>query len=92
MQRLKYCIMLLDLQVLDNEASAEYNRIIKAEWVVEYQLVPPQIYRINAVEHAIRTFKSHFPSILAVIAKNFPKNLWDLLIPQTELTLNLLIQ
>ena len=84
--------MLVDLQILDNEASAEYKRIIMSDWGVEYQLVTPHIHHRNASERAIRTFKAHFLSILAGIAKNPPKNLWDLLIPQTELTLNLLRQ
>ena len=84
--------MLLDLQILYNEENYEYNRIIKSEWGVEYQLVPPHIHRRNAAERAIRTFKAHFFSILAGIAKTSPKNLWDLLTPQTYLTLNLMRQ
>ena len=92
MQRLKYCNMLVELQILDNEAITEYKRIIKAEWGVQYQLVPPHIHRRNADEHAIRTFKARFIFILAGIAKTFPNNLWDLLIHQTYLTLNILRQ
>ena len=37
MQRIKDCSMLLDLQILDNEASTEYNLIIKSELGVRYQ-------------------------------------------------------
>ena len=37
-------------------------------------------------------FKAHFLSILAGVAPYFPRNLWNLLLPQTELTLNLLRQ
>ena len=37
-------------------------------------------------------FKAHFLSILAGVAPYFPRNLWDLLLPQNELTLNLLRQ
>ena len=37
-------------------------------------------------------FKAHFISILASVAPDFPRNLWYLLLPQTELTLNLLRQ
>ena len=44
MQCIKDHNMLADLKILDNEASAEYNRIIKSEWGVEYQLVPPHIH------------------------------------------------
>ena len=83
MQRLKDRNMLVDLQILDNEAIIEYKRIIKSEWGVGYQLVPPHIHRRNEAERAIRTFKAHFLSTLAGIAPNFPKNLWDLILPQT---------
>ena len=37
-------------------------------------------------------FKAHFIAILAGVAPYFPRNLWDLLLPKTELTLNLLWQ
>ena len=83
MQRLEDRNILVDLQILDNEASTEYKSIIKAEWLLGYQLVPPHIHHRNAAGCAIRTFKAHFLSILAVIANTFPKNLWYLLIPQT---------
>jgi hypothetical protein len=42
------------------------------------------------VEVAIRNFKSHFLSILAGVADDFPQNLWDRLLPKTEITLNLI--
>ena len=57
---------------------------------MDYQLVPPDMHRRNAAERAIRTFKAHFLAILAGVDQDFPSNLWDLLIPQAELTLNLL--
>ena len=46
----------------------------------------------NAAERAIRTFKAHFIAILACVAPDFPRHLWDLLLPQTKMTLNLLQQ
>ena len=92
MQRLNYNKLILDIQILDNEASAEYNRAIKTKCNANYQLVPPNTHRRNAAERAIRTFKAHFLSILAGVAPYFPGNLWDLLLPQTELTLNFLRQ
>ena len=46
----------------------------------------------NAAERAIRSFKAHFLAILAGVASNFPRNLWDLLLPQTKMTLNMLRQ
>jgi hypothetical protein len=41
---------------------------------------------------AIRNFKSHFLSVSAGVADDFPQNLWDHLLPQTEITLNLIQQ
>ena len=92
MRRIKDQNTLVDLHILENEASNEYKCIIKYEWGVGYQLVPPHIHRRNTAERAICTLKAHFLSTLAGIAPNLPKNLWDLIPPQTELTLNLLSQ
>ena len=50
------------------------------------------MHRQNSAEGAIRTFKAHFLAILAGIAPDCPRHLWDLLLPQTEKTLNLLRQ
>ncbi len=82
----------VDLQILDNEASAAYKEAITVKWKAKFQLVPPDMHRRNRAERAIRTFKSHFLSILAGVDKAFPLYLWDLLLPQVELTLNLLRQ
>ena len=82
----------VDLQVLDNEVSAAYRRQITDKWKADFQLVPPNIHRRNTAERAIRTFKAHFLAILAGVAPDYPRNLWDILIPQTETTLNLLRQ
>jgi hypothetical protein len=57
---------------------------------VDFQLVPPGIHRRNAAERAIRTFKNHFVTGLCSVDKNFPIHLWDRLLPQAEITLNLL--
>ena len=83
---------LVNLQILDNEASAEYKRTIETKWKARFQLVPPHVHRRNRAERAIRTFKDHFIAILAGIDKTFPKSLWDLLLPQAEITVNLLRQ
>ena len=47
MKRLKDRNMLVYIQTLDKEASTEYKRIIKDEWGVGYQLVPPHIHHRN---------------------------------------------
>ena len=82
--------MLVNLQILDNEASKEYKTIIKDQWKIKYQLLPSHIYRQNTSERAIQTFKAHLLSILAVVANDFSRCHWDQLLPQAELTLNLL--
>jgi hypothetical protein len=56
------------------------------------ELVPPGCHQRNAAEVAICNFKSHFLSILAEVADDIPKNHWDHLLPQTEITLNLIRQ
>jgi hypothetical protein len=46
----------------------------------------------NKAERMIRHFKNHFLSILAGVNAAFPLYLWDLLLPQAKLTVNLLHQ
>jgi hypothetical protein len=77
------------LQTLDNEASAALKHFFTAN-DVEYQLVPPHCHRRNAAERAIRTFKEHFVAGLSSVDPTFPFYLWDRLLPQAEITLNLL--
>jgi hypothetical protein len=77
------------LQTLNNEASAALKHFFTTN-DVEYQLVPPHCHRRNAAERAIRTFKEHFVSGLSSVDLTFPLHLWDRLLPQAEITLNLL--
>ena len=83
MTRLKIRNHILDLQIIDNETSADYKETMRNIWKVDCQLVPLNLHFRNAAERAICTFKAHFLSTLAGIAEDFPKNMWDLLIPQT---------
>jgi hypothetical protein len=80
----------VDLQILDNKTSAEYKEAITFKWNAKFQLVPSDMYCQNRAERAIRTFKDHFLAILAGINSAFLPYLWDLLLPQAKLTLNLL--
>ena len=75
---------------MDNEASAELKAEIKKNCTI--QLVPPDNHLRNLAERAIQTFKCHFKSVLAGVDDSFPMRLWDKLLPQTILTLNLLRQ
>jgi hypothetical protein len=80
----------IDIQILDSKASSAYKEAITFKWNTTFQLVPPDMHRCNWVERAIHTFKDHFMAILAGVDATFPPYLWDLLLPQAELTLNLL--
>jgi hypothetical protein len=57
---------------------------------IAYQLVPPHFHRRNATERAIGTFKENFLAGLSSVDPAFPLHLWDRLLPQAEITLNLL--
>jgi hypothetical protein len=78
--------------VLDNEVSTAMKDLIKNKYHMDYELVPPGCHRRNAAEVAIRNFKAHFLSILAGVSDDFPLRLWDKLLPQAEITINLLRQ
>ena len=43
MKRLTDNKLIVDIQILDNEASAENKQAIKTKWNAIYQLVPPNI-------------------------------------------------
>jgi len=75
--------------VLDNEASKDLIESFDEEQI-NYQLVTPYKYRNNQAERAIQTFKAHFKLCLAMVDPNFLLSEWDRLIPQTNITLNLL--
>ena len=77
------------LQRLDNEASQLLKNFL-ADNQVDFQLVPPHAHRRNSAERAIRVFKNHFIAGLCSTDPSFPINLWDRLLPQALVTLNLL--
>jgi hypothetical protein len=77
------------LQTLDNEASTALKNYFTVNNIA-YQLVPPHCHRSNAEERAIGTFKEHFVAGLSSVEPSFPMHLWDRILPQAEITLNLL--
>jgi hypothetical protein len=88
-QELTFKVFKPKLQTLDNEASAALKTFFTAT-DVEYQLVPHYCHRRNAAERAIRTFKEHFVAGLSSVYLTFPLHFWDRILPQAEITLNLL--
>ena len=77
------------LYILDNEVSYKFKAAL-CKRKVAFQLVPPHMHRCNAAERAICTFKNHFISVLATADPEFPVAEWGRLLPQAELTLNLI--
>ena len=75
--------------ILDNECSTDIKNAIK-NYNANFQLVPPHQHRRNAAEKAIKTVKNHLLSGLATCHKNFPITEWDRILPQAEITLNLM--
>ena len=80
---------------MDNaEISDEVKSLLtKAADILDYKLTPVGLHCRNLAERAIQTFKNHFiAGLLCSTHPDFPLNLWDELIPQCTLTLNLLGQ
>ena len=78
-----------DIWILDNEISQDLKNAFNEEETA-FQLVPPHSHRRNLAERAIQTWKGHFKAGLASTDPNFPLSEWDRLIPQANITLNLL--
>jgi hypothetical protein len=76
---------------VDNELPLSLRNFITTQHPsINIDLCPPNSHRANKAERAIQTFKDHFIATLAAVDPSFPPNLWDLLLPQAELTLNLM--
>jgi hypothetical protein len=76
------------LMKLDNEAS----KLLKAylhQQDTTFQLVPSYSHRRNSAERAIRSFKDHLIAGLCSTDESFPMHLWDRLLPQAVMTLNM---
>ena len=89
LQHLRKAGLKPSLMFLDNECPTILKTYFNDEGI-DFQLVPPVQHRRNAAERAIRTWKNHFIAILATADDGFPLHLWDRLIFQANLTLNLL--
>jgi hypothetical protein len=77
------------LMKLDNEASKLLKTYLHQQDIT-FQLVPPYSHRRNSAERAIRSFKDHLIAGLCSTEKYFPMHLWDILLPQAVITLNML--
>ncbi len=77
--------------VLDNEVSENMKNHICDMCKLDMELVPPGCHQCNAAEVAICNFKALL-RVLASVTGNFPPNLWDWLLPQTEIEIYLIWQ
>ena len=60
MTRLRKNGMSVNLKILDNKASSKFKHLTTEDLGIKYQLVPPDTYRRNAAERAIRNFQAQF--------------------------------
>jgi hypothetical protein len=74
---------------LDSEASKLLETDLHQQDIT-FQLVPPYSHRRNSAERAIRSFRDHLIAGLCTTDKSFPMHLWDILLPQAVITLNML--
>ena len=77
------------LHIMDNEVSEKFKEYFK-DSNIKFRLVPPHMHRGNTTERAVITFKDHFISSLCNLYPILPFYLWDRLLPQVTMTLNML--
>ena len=75
--------------MLEKECSTDFKQSIE-ENELEYELVPKRQHIRNIAEQALQTRKAHTIGTLSGIADNSPLGLWDELLPQLNMQVNLL--
>ncbi len=92
LQQLKQAGIVPKKHVLDNKVSENMKNHIRNIHKFDMELVTPGCHQQNAAEVAIHNLKAHFLSILGGVSDNFPPSLWDQLLPQAKITINLIQQ
>ena len=90
--RLRRAVIIPRKHILYNEVLEALKTIIQDEYKMQIELVPPGTHRRNVAEVVIINFKAHLLSVLAVTSQDLPPSLWDRLLPQSEIKINLLCQ
>jgi hypothetical protein len=80
----------LTMHWIHNEASVAIKGLLANKLKLHYQLVPPHTHCQNVAKQAIWTIKNHFITGLCSANNNFPIRLWGQLLPQAEITINLM--
>ena len=78
-----------ELWILDNECSGDLKAAFQQE-NLQFQQVPPHSHKRNQAERAIQTFKNHLKAGFATMDPEYPLSEWDRILPQCNITLNLL--
>ena len=79
------------IHIMDNEVSEDLKKYFEYS-DIRFQLMPPHMYWRNAAERSVRTFKNHFIAALCTVDPLSPFYVWDRLLPQVTMTLNMLRQ
>ena len=76
---------------MDKEVSTAL-KLTRTTMNLKYQLVPPSNHISNNAERVIQTFKNYFIAELCSLDKGFHLQLWEKLLQQETISLNLLRQ
>ena len=74
---------------MENEASTAL-KIAMITMYIKYQLFPPSNHREKNAERSIQTFKKIFIAVLCSVDKKFHLQLWDILLQQATISLDLI--
>ena len=77
--------------LLANKCAEEYKQAI-IDNGMQYELVPKGQHRRNIAEKAIQTWKAHVDGVFSGMSDKCPLAIWDLLLPQIDMQVNLLRQ
>ena len=78
----------MHLDMFDNEALIIHRDVVEASGS-KCKMVPRNVRRINRAERSMHMLKEYFLRVLTVVEKNFTMSIWDHLIPQVVIGLNL---
>ena len=88
---LKNCGATPKRHILDIETSEEFKDATQKHKTT-FHLIPSHDHCRNRAKKDIQTFKNHLVSILCDRDENLPMKLWDFLLQQSKITLNLIRQ
>ena len=77
------------LHIMDNEVSEDLKKYFD-DSDIRFQLLPTHMHQRNDVERAVRTFKNHFIAALCTVDPLSAFYLWDRILPQVTMALNML--